>query len=294
MSRDLELTELPTTKSPAAREKVAVVTGGGRGLGRYIAKQLAAAGSMTALIGRDAAELEKTAYEINDAGGTALALPCDIRRADDVLETVQQIRDKLGVIDLLVNNAGIGGPINSVWNSDPSDWWDTFETNVFGSFMFMNRVVPEMIKKKSGIVVNIVSHAGVTRWPYCSAYSVSKSALIKLTENLAAETKNDNVSVFAFHPGLLSIGIGRDSLSVKHDKNSPLEQMDEWFREQVAKGQVIDVSRSLAAFEKLTSGNYHELSGCYIAFDDNLDSLVQAKSKSYSRSEFHRLRLNRT
>lgn len=276
------------------KNRVVIVTGAGRGLGRHIALRIANSGSLTALIGRSASELEKTASEIRRSGGRSLAVTCDIRRPDEVLRAVEQIRSELGAIDLLVNNAGVGGPIDTVWDVEPGAWWDAFETNVFGSFLFLNSVLPEMVERKNGTVVNIVSHAGVTRWPTCSAYSVSKCALIKLTENLAAETRKKNVKIFAFHPGLLSIGLSETETDVEYDQLSPAARVRDWYKAQLAAGNVVDIDTSLLALMKLIYGNYAELSGCYVAFDDDLDAMVAELRQTTAQTDRFRLRLNRS
>ena len=100
-----------------------------------------------------------------------------------------------------MNNAGVGGPFDYSWEADADSWWRTLEVNVRGTYLCSRAVLPGMIRRGGGRIINIASHAGVFRWPTASAYSVSKAAVIKLTENLAVEVKRHNVSVFAFHPG---------------------------------------------------------------------------------------------
>ena len=119
----------------------------------------------------------------------------------------REIEAKLGPVDLLVNNAGVGGPFANLWEADPDSWWQTFEVNVRGAFLCSRAVLPEMVRRGEVEIINLASNAGVFRWPTASSYSASKAALIKLTENLAFELKRHRVSVFAFHPGLADGGM---------------------------------------------------------------------------------------
>ncbi len=245
------------------------------------------------VVGRNGAKLDDTAHTIIKAGGKALPLVCDVSDANAVAETFHQISATFGAVDLLVNNAGETGPIDHAWQVDSADWWKTFETNLLGAFLCTHAVLPHMVERREGIVVNIASNAGVFRWPTCSAYAVSKSALIKLTENLAAETVRHGLSIFAFHPGLLPIGLTEVEDPSAVDPASPKGKVVSWFQEQLESGKVVDVQQSLDMIAKLVSDRYRALSGCYIAPDDDLEVMKNRVRGMGRHSDLYRLRLAR-
>lgn len=273
------------------RNRVAVVTGAGGGFGRHLSVALGAAGSSVALVGRNMERLEQALAQVNLAGGRGEIFSCDVSDANAVSSTVTAITSRLGIPDLLVNNVGEGGPIDKIGKLDPSAWWHTFETNLLSSFLCTNTVLPGMVQRGSGTIVNIVSQAGVTRWPTCSAYSVSKCALIKLTENLAAETSRSNISAFAFHPGLLEVGFGESSRFAGIDPSSPHGKILEWCKAQVAAGLATPVETAVAALMHLVSGGYASLSGRYISVDDDVDAMTRHIGSGGAKVDSFQLRL---
>ncbi len=144
-------------------DQVAVVTGGGRGLGRMYALALAAAGVTVAVVARSKAQVEETVSIIQGTGGRALAIPADVADPQAVEEAMKSIEEQLGAIDLLVNNAGIAGPAGPFWQSDPDDWWHTLEVNLRGTLLCTRFVLPAMLNNATGRLINISSDAGVIR-----------------------------------------------------------------------------------------------------------------------------------
>ena len=134
--------------------QVALVTGGGRGIGRLIARELADAGMRVAVAARSADQVEATAQEID-----GLAVTADVSKPEDVEAMVATVERELGPIDLLVNNAGIGlaGPLP--WEEDPADWWHVFEINVLGAYLCSRAVLPGMVERGRGRIVNTGSGA---------------------------------------------------------------------------------------------------------------------------------------
>ena len=130
--------------------KVAMVTGGGRGLGRAFAEALAAAGHAVGVIARSQAELDETVARIERAGGTVSAFIADVTDSAAVDRAVDGIERALGPIDLLVNNAGVLGPLGPFAGSDPVDWWRTLEVNLYGQILCAHRVLPGMIGRRGG------------------------------------------------------------------------------------------------------------------------------------------------
>lgn len=180
--------------------KLAVVTGAGRGLGAAMAAALAEAGAALVLVGRNATPLEATASAIEAQGGRVGIHVCDVTRADDVRAMVGAIEKSAGRIDILVNNAGITGRSEFVDVSD-ADWDEMMAVNLKGPFVASRAVLPGMLERGSGKIINIVSVVGELGRPWIVPYSTSKGGLRMLTRALAAEVAGRNVQVNGIGPG---------------------------------------------------------------------------------------------
>ena len=181
--------------------QVALVTGGGRGIGERIARELAAAGMRVAVAARTEGQVEATAVEI---GG--LSIVGDVSRREDAERMVYETERELGPIDLLVNNAGISGERRPTWDDDPEAWWHVFEVNVLGAFLCCRAVLPAMIERGRGRIVNVSSGASYlppTGRELGTAYGPSKAALSRFTELLAAQLRGHGVFAFHISPGLV-------------------------------------------------------------------------------------------
>jgi 3-oxoacyl-[acyl-carrier protein] reductase len=182
---------------------VALVTGGGRGIGASIARELAAAGMRVAVSARTREQVETVADEI---GG--LALTGDVSIADDVDSWVAEVERELGAVDLLVNNAGINGAPAPLWEREAAEWWHVFEVNVLGAMLCCRAVLRGMVERNAGRIVNVGS--GGSYLPVRTgsialgtAYGPSKAALGRLSELLAAQVWDLGVRVFLISPGLV-------------------------------------------------------------------------------------------
>jgi NAD(P)-dependent dehydrogenase (short-subunit alcohol dehydrogenase family) len=189
---------------------VALVTGGGRGLGRVFAVALAKKGMRVAVAARTAGQLEETVQLIRSSGGEGLAVTCDVTSKPDVEQMVGTVEAELGTIDLLVNNAGAGKPFGPTWELDSEEWWRTVETNLKGPLLCSNAVLRGMVERGHGRIINIASGAGTLGIPYMSAYVTSKAALIRFTEVLAQELRGRGVSVFAIQPGTVRTALAEE------------------------------------------------------------------------------------
>jgi NAD(P)-dependent dehydrogenase (short-subunit alcohol dehydrogenase family) len=157
---------------------VALVSGGGRGVGRLLGARLAAAGAAVGLIARSADELAAAAGEINRAGGIAAAAAADVTDKRATAAAVTELRERLGSVDVLINNAGVSGPVGPLWQAQPAEWWRAIEVNLGGAFVLTQLALQHMIPAGKGRIINITSYAGVYRWPLLSAYAASKARYV--------------------------------------------------------------------------------------------------------------------
>ena len=192
--------------------KVALVTGGGRGIGRAIALALAGAGAAVAITGRDAERLAAVQAEIAALGRAALALPGDVSDSAAVNRAFAEARAALGPIDILVNNAGITASIKFADTNDAT-WERIMRVNANGPFFCCRAAVPDMIARKWGRIINIASYAGLSGIPFSSAYSASKHALVGLTRSLALELARYNITANAICPGWVETDMVRDAVA---------------------------------------------------------------------------------
>jgi meso-butanediol dehydrogenase / (S,S)-butanediol dehydrogenase / diacetyl reductase len=192
--------------------RAAFVTGGGRGIGRAIALALAEAGAAVAVAGRNVAHLEQVAAEIAERGGRALALLCDVADGRAVSEAIAQARVALGPILILVNNAGITASVKFA-DTDDATWERIMRVNATGPFFCCRAVVPDMIARQWGRIVNVASIAALAGLPYSAAYSASKHALLGLTRSLALELARHNITANALCPGWVETDMLRDAVA---------------------------------------------------------------------------------
>ncbi len=180
--------------------KVAIVTGGGRGLGRAMALALAKAGADVVVASRTRSQLEKVAEEIQETGVRSLPLVVDVSKRQDVQEMVSEVKEKLGRIDILVNAAGVNKRMPSL--EVTSELWDQIvEINLKGTFLCCQAVAPYMIKQRSGSIINIASLLSAIGIPSLAPYAASKSGVVGLTRVLAAEWAPYGVRVNCIGPG---------------------------------------------------------------------------------------------
>lgn len=191
--------------------KTILITGGSRGLGLVMARQLVEAGARLAICARDEAELERAQTDLVQRGGDVLALTCDVTARAQVEHMVQQVRDHFGAIDILINNAGtdIVGPVE---NMAMQDYDDLMQLHFWAPLYTTYAVLPEMRARRSGRIVNISSVGGKVVSPHMVAYCASKFALTGLSEGLRVELARTGISVTTVCPGLIYTGVNDHAL----------------------------------------------------------------------------------
>jgi 3-oxoacyl-[acyl-carrier protein] reductase len=181
--------------------QVAVITGGGRGIGAAIARSLAGAGACVVLAGRDLERLEATAREIRSGSGMAEAAVCDVREATSVQALAQRVGERHGKTDLLVNNAGVGSFSSPLHRLSEEEWERVMGTNLRGVFLMMRAFVPAMLAAGRGHIINISSLAGKNALPNGAVYAASKWGLNGLSYSAAEELREHGIRVSVVCPG---------------------------------------------------------------------------------------------
>ncbi len=182
--------------------KVAIVTGGGRGIGRSIALRFAAEGAAVAIAGTGGEQLEATAREIGARGvGRALAFVVDVADESAVIRMIDETVRACSRLDILVNNAGIAGPTAPVAATDRAEWERTLAVNLTGAFLCAKHAIPHLAAAGGGRIINIASVAGLIGYALRSPYAASKWGMIGLTRSLALEVGERGITVNAIAPG---------------------------------------------------------------------------------------------
>jgi 3-oxoacyl-[acyl-carrier protein] reductase len=242
---------------------VALVTGGGRGIGASIARELAEAGMQVSVTGRTAKQVERVAEEIHGR-----ALLGDVSRREDVERWAAEVGD----VDLLVCNAGISGPSDPL--ADPDEWWHTFEVNMLGVYLCNHAFAPRMVERGSGRIVNVASGAAYLPMGEGrpTAYSASKAAVNRFSEVLAATLAPQNVFVFPISPGL-----------VQTEMTSGFPDDAPWTPPECAPRLV----RALA------SGEFDALAGRYLHAEHDPPEALRSRIEEVLEEDLNAVRLRR-
>jgi NAD(P)-dependent dehydrogenase (short-subunit alcohol dehydrogenase family) len=273
-------------QDPQPANRIALVTGASRGIGAAIATGLARAGAAVAVSARSYAGLEAVVGEIEALGSRALPVVGDVTDQRSVERMIETAEGELGPIDVLVSNAGVCEAVGPLWEVDPSAWWRDVEVGLRGAFLCARAVLPAMVSRRRGTIVNVASYNVVRPEPYLSGYAAGKAALVHLTGSLAAETEPHGIAVFAIAPGTVATALTR-SLAESEAAERWLPRFremreEDWLSPELAARLVV----------LLASGRADALSGRFLHALDDVEELI-ARQDEVVRDDLYALRLRK-
>src|SRR5947207_111736 len=242
--------------------KGAIVTGGSRGIGEAVAAAFAREGARLVVAARTEPELRQAAQRLRTLGAEIRWVSADVSQAGDADRIVQAALDAFGQVDVLVNGAGVYGPIGPMWDVDASAWMQAIQVNLCGTFFCCRAVLPHMIERRRGKIVNFSGGGAVSPLPRFTAYGVSKAAVVRLTETLAEEVKEFNIQVNAIAPGAVDTKL-QDSVLAAGERAGELLHRIRRLRETGEGGTPREVPADLALF--LASDDSRNLTGRLIS-----------------------------
>jgi NAD(P)-dependent dehydrogenase (short-subunit alcohol dehydrogenase family) len=190
------------------QDKVAIITGAGRGLGRSVALAFARQGAKVVLAARGKEEIDQVAAQLRSLRKEAIAVPTDVSDEVQVSDLVKKTLEAYGTVDILVNNAGARGPIGPVLKTSLSDWEQVLRINLTSAFLCSKAVLPTLMEKKAGKIINVATT--LTLRPNLTPYMVAKAGLIHFTKQLSRELKEYNIQVNVIHPGVMDTRMQED------------------------------------------------------------------------------------
>jgi NAD(P)-dependent dehydrogenase (short-subunit alcohol dehydrogenase family) len=267
--------------------QVAIVTGAGRGIGREIALAQAREGARVALVARSEAQLDEVAAAIAAQGGTAAAHSVDIRDLAAVERACAAIAAELGPPDLLVNNAGAFRAIGPIWEVDPDAWWGDVETNLRGTFNFCRAVLPGMLARKSGRIVNFCGGGTAGSFPMGSGYGTSKAGVLRFTECLNDSLSGTGVRAFGLDPGLVRTAMTEYQLTSKAGQTH-LPRIDALFRA----GIDVPPTRAARLAVEIAQGRFDAMAGRMLMAARGDIGLTEANIADILARDLRSLRVN--
>lgn len=268
----------------------ALVTGAARGIGQAIAIALADAGYH---VGVNDLSVDRLAQTMERLGDRATPVAGDIADRQAIEAMFRTVAQEMGPLDVLVNNAGIGRPFGPVASVDPDEWWRSVEIMVRGTFLCSYAALDVMLPRRSGRMVNVASNAGLVPIPNLSANTVAKTAIIRLTEQIAVETRDAKIAVFAINPGPVRTPMTEEAVN-SPDVATLAPNISANFRQLFEAGGDVSPRRAADLVVRLAGGEADALSGAFIDIQagDDLEVMIGA-AETIEREELHRLRLQR-
>ena len=246
---------------------VVFITGAGRGIGRAIAVRFARAGYAVALTGRSHPHLLEVADEVTDAGTAVRAIVCDVTNRKSIERAVEKVQRELGEIDVLVNNAGIADSAPFATMGD--ELWDRIlAVNLTGTYLCMRVVIPGMLERRRGRVINIASIAGLTGFAYTAAYCAAKHGVVGLTRAVALEAASKGVTVNAVCPGWVNTDMTRTSIERIAKTTGRSVEDARWALEHMSpQGRLIEPDEVAAVAMFLAGADAHGINGQTLSVD---------------------------
>lgn len=267
------------------KDKVVVVTGGGRGIGRAIALAHAAEGARVAVLSRTESDLEETVGLIAGLAGAGLAVPVDLVDYGQVESAFATIARELGPVDVLINNAGNYVAIGPVWEVGPDEWWRDVEVNVRPTYNCCRVVLPVMIARGGGRIINLIGGGTAGAFAYGSGYAVGKSGVMRLTECLTQEVADSNIAVLAMAPGLVRTAMTdyqRTSDAGKKYLQAVIKRLED--RDELPPERAADLAVAIS------TGRFDRLTGRALTAWDDLDR-VEASIDDFLTEDKRALRV---
>jgi NAD(P)-dependent dehydrogenase (short-subunit alcohol dehydrogenase family) len=200
-----------------------------------------------------------------------------VTKRSDVERVVAAARTKVGPATLLVNNAGQAGPFGPIGTLDPDQWWQAQAVHVFGPFLYMTNVLPDMIRAKKGRIINIASLGGTRVEPNLSAYCMGKASEIRLTEQVSAEVKQHGISTFAIEPGTVYTDMAESTINDPNAQRWVPGMLEVLKKIRASEDPARGLARAAGMCVRLASGRYDGLSGRYLTPEDDFDVLLKQK-----------------
>ncbi|MAN23661.1 MAG: dehydrogenase [Gemmatimonadetes bacterium] len=266
-----------------------IVTGAGQGIGRAIAVAMARSGARLYLWGLRKKNLLETQTIVSAVGSEVEVAVVDVSDASEVSKAWKVTVDKWEGVDVLVNNAGVQGPIGRMHEIDAEIWWNTIENNLRGTFLCSQIVLPTMVEQNWGKIINLSGGGAVTPRPFFTAYSASKAAIVRLTETLALEVKENNIDVNAIAPG----AVNTKMLEQRLDAGLSIGQAEYEAAKELVKSGGTNPEKPAALAVFLASSKSDGLSGRLIsAVWDSWESMDIAKLMATDTFTVRRLNLD--
>jgi NAD(P)-dependent dehydrogenase (short-subunit alcohol dehydrogenase family)/uncharacterized protein YndB with AHSA1/START domain len=254
--------------------QTALITGASRGLGLAIAQRFAEAGAKLSLVARSRATLEESGHRLSSVAPAVRTSAGDVTDADFMQHVVEETEATLGPISILINNAGMIEPIGPLAGVPHDEWWRCVAVNLGAPALAMQLVLPRMCARNAGRIINVVSGAAIRSSLYYSAYTVAKTALVRLVECAAEEVRPYGVQVFAMEPSTVATDMSRTST------DSPAgRRWIPWFKRIFTEGWNASPNDIATRALELARGDGDALSGVYIPLRERLDDLVAAASR---------------